>query len=166
MGADSDGGQAKGGASGKGGAKGDGNGAGKKTESTSSQTARKVSCPLISTWASVSARAPDFLRFGHRLTLSSSILKGDFPRPFCFRKNSANAKTRFAVDFSGPNVLDTIAQPQQNESHNLFFRFRLSVAVGFVVSAQSSAQSLFGSAFHAPIWKGNRSDSCGESNLN
>ena len=76
MGADSDGGQAKGGASGKGGAKGDGNGAGKKTKSTSSQTARKVSCPLISTWASVSARAPDFLRFGHRLTLSSSILKG------------------------------------------------------------------------------------------
>ena len=104
MGADSDGGQAKGGASGKGGAKGDGNGAGKKTKSTSSQTARKVSCPLIST--SVSARAPDFLRF------------------------------------------------------------RLSVAVGFVVSAQSSAQSLFGSALHAPIWKGNRSDSCGESNLN
>jgi len=104
MGADSDGGQAKGGASGKGGAKGDGNGAGKKTKSTSSQTARKVSCPLISTWAS--ARAPDFLRF------------------------------------------------------------RLSVAVGFVVSAQSSAQSLFGSALHAPIWKGNRSDSCGESNLN
>jgi hypothetical protein len=92
--------------------------------------------------------------------------QGDFPRPFCFRKNSANAKTRFAVDFSGPNVLDTIAQPQQNESHNLFFRFRLSVAVGFVVSAQSSAQSLFGSALHAPIWKGNRSDSCGESNLN
>ena len=74
MGADSDGGQAKGGASGKGGAKGDGNGAGKKTKSTSSQTARKVSCPLISTWAS--ARAPDFLRFRHRLTLSSSILKG------------------------------------------------------------------------------------------
>ena len=135
MGADSDGGQAKGGASGKGGAKGDGNGAGKKTKSTSSQTARKVSCPLISTWASVSARAPDFLRFGHRLTLSSSILKG-------------------------------ISQPQQNESHNLFFRFRLSVAVGFVVSAQSSAQSLFGSALHAPIWKGNRSNSCGESNLN
>ena len=45
MGADSDGGQAKGGASGKGGAKGDGNGAGKKTKSTSSQTARKVSLP-------------------------------------------------------------------------------------------------------------------------
>jgi hypothetical protein len=41
MGADSDGGQAKGGASGKGGDKGDGNGAGKKTKSTSSQTARK-----------------------------------------------------------------------------------------------------------------------------
>ena len=76
MGADSDGGQAKGGASGKGGAKGDGNGAGKKTKSTSSQTARKVSCPLISNWASASARAPDFLRFRHRLTLSSSILKG------------------------------------------------------------------------------------------
>ncbi len=48
MGADSDGGQAKGGASGKGGAKGDGNGAGKKTKSASSQTARKVSCALCS----------------------------------------------------------------------------------------------------------------------
>jgi len=166
LGACANGGQAKGGASPKGGNAGTGKGAGKQSKGASNQTARKVSCPLISTWASVSARAPDFLRFGHRLTLSSSILKGDFPRPFCFPKNSANAKTRFAVDFSGPNVLDTIAQPQQNESHNLFFRFRLSVAVGFVVSAQSSAQSLFGSPLHAPIWKGNRSDSCGESNLN
>src|ERR1700726_3591469 len=52
MGADSDGGQAKGGASGKGGAKGDGNGAGKKTKSASSQTARKGSCALCHGFAS------------------------------------------------------------------------------------------------------------------
>ena len=165
MGADSDGGQAKGGASGKGEAKGDGNGAGKKTKSTSSQTARKVSCPLISTWASVSARAPGFLRLGHRSDIEFLYSQGDFPRPFCFRKNSANAKTRFAVDFSGPNVLDTIAQPQQNESHNLFFRFRLSVALRSFASAQRTVQSFFGSALHARIWKGNRSGGCGDSNL-
>jgi len=48
MGADSDGGQAKGGASPKSGGETDGNGAGKPTKGASSQTARKVSCALCS----------------------------------------------------------------------------------------------------------------------
>ena len=91
--------------------------------------------------------------------------QGDFPRPFCFRKNSANAKTRFAVDFSGPNVLDAIAQPLQNESHDLFSRFRPSVALRSFASVQRTVQSFFGSALHARIWGGNRSSGCGESNL-
>ena len=50
MGANSNGGQGKGSASGKSGTQADSNGAGKKTSAPSVHDARKVNCPLISTW--------------------------------------------------------------------------------------------------------------------
>jgi hypothetical protein len=55
-------------------------------------------------------------------------------------------------------------ESDQSEPLDSFSRFRLSVALRSVAYIQRTAQSVFGSALDARIWKGNRSGGCGENN--